>query len=134
MAKTVRATMVIEGLEVAAGATVRAGELVGFSGGKLVPAIGASGLFTPARGVALTSGQAGEKVAMALRGEVSGLSGLPARGGAVYLDEVSAGRISGTVASSGGAWAQGVGWSGDGEAAGSGTRAVLTFQDEGTVV
>ncbi len=134
MARTVRATMVIEGLEVGAGGVVKAGDLVGFSGGKLIPAVGTAVLYTPARGVALTSGEGGELVAMALRGEVSGLSGLPTRGGSVYLSEDAAGGISGSPAGSAGGWAQRVGWSADGESADSGTSVVVTFQDEGAEV
>ena len=126
--------MVIDGLEVAAGSVVKAGDLVGFSAGKLVPAVGASGFYTPARGVALTSGRAGEKVAMALRGEVAGLSGLPQRGGAVYVSENVGGGISGSEPASGGSWSQRVGWTADGEAAGGGTRVVVTFQDDGAEV
>ena len=126
--------MVIEGLEVAADTTVRAGDLVGFAGGKLVPAQGAPVFYTPVRGVALTTGVAGDTVAMALKGEVSGLAGLPQRGGTVYLAEEAEGAISGTLPASGGSWAQKVGWTADGEAAGTATRVVLTLQDEGAEV
>ena len=134
MAKTVRATMVVEGLVVAAGIPVKAGDLVGFLGGLVLPALGASGFYTAARGVALTGGRAGETVAMAVRGEVSGLAGLPQRGGLVYVDENTDGVISGTKPVTAGSWAQAVGWTTDGETPGSGTRVALTLQDDGVVV
>jgi hypothetical protein len=106
---------------------------VGFDAGKLAPALGAAGAAVEARGVALTAGKVGDRISIALRGEISGVSGLPVRGGAVYLSDSDEGGYSGLAASGGGALAQMVGWSTDGSTVNSGTRVYLAFQDAGTL-
>lgn len=66
-ARTVKASLVIDGIEV--GRAVKAGDLVGFDAGKLASAVGAAGAVVEARGVAVTHGRAGKFISIELRGE-----------------------------------------------------------------
>jgi hypothetical protein len=129
MARTVRATMMVEGLVVASGYTVKAGQLVGFSGGEVVPALGVAGSVVPARGVALTSGKGGQAIAMGLRGEVSGVGAPAAAGADAYVSEINEGEVQAAAPTGAGSWQQSVGWA----PVASGDRVALTFQDEGAV-
>jgi hypothetical protein len=120
-----RADMVVGGLPV--GGSTEAGDLVGWSGQQIVRASGAAGGSIPAIGVALAAYRAGDTGAIALRAEVSGLSGLT-RGQTHYLSTSTAGSTQATAPSSAGMWKQKVGFPTAAD------RMLFHLQDEGASV
>jgi hypothetical protein len=117
--------LVITGLPV--GGSMEAGELVGWSSQQIVRATGAAGAGVPAIGVALAAYKAGDLGAIALRAEVSGLSGLT-RGQAHYLSVSAPGGTQTGAPSSAGQWKQKVGFPTAAD------RMVFVFQDDGVTV
>ena len=114
------------------GQAVLAGQLVGWdiNGGThtLIKAVGVSGLFTPAIGVAAESYAAGQLGTVITQGVVDVLISNLSPGDTVYLDETNAGHISPTPATSGGAFLQKVGY------AVSPTKVFLFLQDAGAML
>jgi hypothetical protein len=117
--------LVVTGLPV--GGSMEAGDLVGWSSGQVVRAIGASGSPVTAIGVALAAYRTGELAAVAIQAEVSGFSAIT-RGQRQYLSVSAAGERQASAPSGTGQWKQTVGW-------GTGPdRIAFTFQDEGVSV
>lgn len=109
------------------GEAVTAGDLVGWSGGQVVPALGMAGSVVPAVGVAAASYRAGEKGAYHLRCELSGLTGLAA-GATQYLSVSTPGAMQSGVPSGAGNFKQAVGY------AVAADRMVCVFQDAGVTL
>lgn len=123
MSKVVTAGLTVAGVPY--GEDVRAGDLVGWSGGRLVRACGSAGNPVPAVGIAAASYKADESGAMHLVGEISGLSGLTV-GGMQYLSLSTPGSIQGSVPSGTGNLKQAVGY------AVAGDRVAVVIRDQGT--
>ncbi len=106
------------------GEAIKAGDLVGFSGGQMVRAIGAAGGVVVAVGIAAASYRAGDTGAMHLMGEISGFSAL-AIGDAQYLSLVDAGEIQSDLPAGAGNYRQLVGY------AVAADRVAMTIPDHG---
>lgn len=126
MAKTIgSAGLTIGG--VTYGESVRAGDLVGWSSGKLVLASGAAGFVVPAVGVAAAAYDDGETGAFHQLAEVSGYSGLTV-GADQYLSVSEGGAIQGTAPNGVGEHKQVVGY------AVAADRLAVVLQDAGVLV
>lgn len=107
MARVVRnAGVVIGGLPV--GGSIVAGELVGFSMGKMVQALGTSGGVVAAVGVSMATYENGDVGAMAQIAEVAGFAGLNP-GAALYLSLDTPGDVTAVTPSGSGNLKQQVG-------------------------
>jgi len=109
------------------GEDVRAGDLVGWSGGKLVRACGSAGNPISAVGIAAASYKDGETGAMHLAGEVSGFAGL-AVGSVQYLSLTTPGSVQATLPTGTGNLRQAVGF------AVAVDRVAVVIRDGGTYV
>ncbi len=122
MGKAVTAGLTISGVPY--GEDVRAGDLVGWSGGKLVRAIGSAGGPVSAVGIAAASYKSDEVGAMHRMGEVSGFAGLAA-GDTQYLSLATPGGIQAAVPAGVGNLKQVVGY------AVAADRVAVAIRDEG---
>jgi hypothetical protein len=107
---------------------IKAGDLVGISGGKMVRALAAAGgSQVKARGVAAASYRAGDTGSLHTMAEVDGFSGL-AIGDSQYLHESMAGDIQPAAPVGAGKLSQAVGF------AVAADRVMFVFQDAGVVL
>jgi len=109
------------------GESVVAGDLVGWSDGKLVRACGAAGAVVQAAGVAAASYKSGDKGAMHLMGEIAGFSGLTP-GATQYLSISTPGGVQSATPSGSGNLKQIVGY------AVAADRVAIVLRDAGTTL
>ena len=108
-------------------AAIKAGDLVGISGGKMVPALAAVAGQVKALGIAAASYSVGDTGAIHVVAEVDGFAGLVA-GDAQYLSETAAGTVQAAAPVGVGKLSQVAGF------AVASDRVVFVFQDAGVVL
>ena len=123
MGKGVMAGVTVSGVPF--GENVKAGDLVGWSGGKLMRASGSAGNPIAAVGVAAASYKNGETGSMHLTGEVSGFAGLGV-GDTQYLSLTTSGGVQAAAPSGTGNLKQAVGF------AVAADRVAVVIRDGGT--